>query len=223
MILVEEAKARAFIEEQNILKKLRNIDISRAESCQEALQTLHKESQNIDFSAEQKNILHTCPHHNRAITHRDVGAIKTMRQYWIQCLDCGLSLGQEKKKNAIGMETIPYDEERGRIAQIEKSGVYSLFLCTLDGAKQKLAAEIAERRDAEWKKQYNEYLKSEKWQRKRARVLMRDNYLCQGCLKERAMHVHHLTYKHLFEELFFELISLCVDCHSKCHGGKLGE
>jgi len=67
------------------------------------------------------------------------------------------------------------------------------------------------------RKAYNEHLRSEKWNAIRAKVLKRDGGLCQGCLERPAVHVHHTTYEHLGDELLFELISLCVECHEKIH------
>ena len=69
------------------------------------------------------------------------------------------------------------------------------------------------KQDSAWWQQYNEYLASDKWGKKRARVLKRDNYMCQACLSRRASEVHHLTYKHVFDEPLFELTSLCSTCH----------
>lgn len=67
---------------------------------------------------------------------------------------------------------------------------------------------------------YNEYLKTQAWQDKRNAVLKRDNYICQGCLKNKAIHVHHTTYDNIYDELLFQLISLCIDCHSKLYPDK---
>ena len=76
---------------------------------------------------------------------------------------------------------------------------------------------IAQER-AEWWEQYTLYLKSEKWRRKRARVLVRDKYVCQaamdGCVRS-ATEVHHLTYRHVFDEPLFDLIAVCWRCHEK--------
>lgn len=75
------------------------------------------------------------------------------------------------------------------------------------------------RTDHFWQ-QYNTYLKSDIWLSKRDLVLKRDNYICQGCLSAKSIHVHHTTYDNVFDELLFQLISLCLDCHSKLHPDK---
>jgi 5-methylcytosine-specific restriction endonuclease McrA len=66
--------------------------------------------------------------------------------------------------------------------------------------------------------EYLEYLQSPQWARTRAAVFQRDRKICQGCLKVQATEVHHLTYKHVYSEFMFELVSLCSDCHDRIHG-----
>ena len=48
------------------------------------------------------------------------------------------------------------------------------------------------------KKEYSEYLKNPKWQKKRLEILSRDNFSCVVCGKgietDTALHVHHLSY-----------------------------
>lgn len=81
------------------------------------------------------------------------------------------------------------------------------------------AAKLEEqkKRDAQWWREYNEYLSSPEWHRKRALVFERDNYLCQGCYSNSAELVHHLSYKHVGEEFLFELTSMCELCHDRIH------
>lgn len=70
---------------------------------------------------------------------------------------------------------------------------------------------------AEWWQRYNAYLSSVAWKRKRSLVLERDNYVCQGCMQQRATQAHHLTYAHVGHELLFELVSVCDTCHHTLH------
>ena len=67
------------------------------------------------------------------------------------------------------------------------------------------------------KEKYNEYLKSDEWYRIRKIVLERDKFICQGCLKNRATDVHHKNYDNLFNEVLFDLVSVCRTCHLKIH------
>lgn len=62
---------------------------------------------------------------------------------------------------------------------------------------------------------YTDYLNSVEWKEKRQKVLIRDQNICQACLVKRATEVHHLTYKHIYKEPLFDLISVCNDCHKE--------
>lgn len=79
-------------------------------------------------------------------------------------------------------------------------------------ARKKVAAK------AEWLRDHDTYLRTPEWRAKRRAVLERDGWVCQGCLKNEAEEVHHLTYDHHKNELLFELTSLCRACHLKVHG-----
>ena len=74
------------------------------------------------------------------------------------------------------------------------------------------------------------FYESGKWKRKRAKILKRDEYICQECkrygrhdsdgLPVRAAIVHHIKEYEQYPELGLEdnnLISLCVGCHNKKH------
>lgn len=118
-----------------------------------------------------------------------------------QCVTCGANLGAVAKAALQGQpfESVPsFDEE------------------THDRYWQRIRAE----KDRRWKAQqtrrkaeYSAYLQTDHWRTLRARVLQRDNSLCQGCLVQRATEVHHLTYAHRGHEMAFELVSLCRQCH----------
>jgi len=64
---------------------------------------------------------------------------------------------------------------------------------------------------------YQQYRNTPEWQRKREAVFEREKGICQGCLQEPIEHVHHATYTHLYDELLFQLIGLCENCHRKAH------
>lgn len=64
---------------------------------------------------------------------------------------------------------------------------------------------------------YRQYLRSPEWKRKRDAVFDREKGICQGCLNEPIEHVHHATYTHQYDELLFQLIGLCENCHRKVH------
>ena len=74
-----------------------------------------------------------------------------------------------------------------------------------------------ERRDREWWQWYDKYLASPEWLARRHAVLKRDGHLCQGCLRNTATQVHHLTYERVGGEMLFDLVSVCKACHEKIH------
>ena len=70
--------------------------------------------------------------------------------------------------------------------------------------------------------EYQQYLQTPAWRLKRDAVMKRDNRLCQGCLKNQATEVHHLTYDRIFDEMLFDLVAICRDCHiNKIHKNKV--
>ena len=83
---------------------------------------------------------------------------------------------------------------------------------------QQERAEQHEAKTDEWWTEYNAYLRSDEWRRRRTEVLRRDQHICQGCRNRKATHVHHLSYQHIGSEFLFELISLCDVCHRRLHG-----
>ena len=72
-----------------------------------------------------------------------------------------------------------------------------------------------------WNELYREYLGSCEWNEIRKEILDRDNFTCQGCLinfyNAEGLHVHHKTYSHVGAELFFQLVTLCEECHERAH------
>lgn len=64
---------------------------------------------------------------------------------------------------------------------------------------------------------YDDYLKSDAWADRRARVMHRCGGTCEGCGKRKASQVHHLTYAHVGDEFLFELVALCHPCHERIH------
>ena len=64
---------------------------------------------------------------------------------------------------------------------------------------------------------YDEYMQSAAWQRKRQQVITRSGNRCERCGKSRyiaALDVHHKTYVRLGNELLSDLEALCRDCHN---------
>lgn len=85
-------------------------------------------------------------------------------------------------------------------------------------SKQEEYRRQRERQDAEWRESYDDYLQSSAWREIRTRVLRRAQGTCEGCLHRPATQVHHLTYERAGNEMCFDLVAICVNCHSRLHG-----
>lgn len=64
---------------------------------------------------------------------------------------------------------------------------------------------------------YRNYLRSDKWRRKRAKALKRAKNRCQVCSSPRDLQVHHRTYSRIGKERAYDLIVLCEICHRLFH------
>lgn len=82
--------------------------------------------------------------------------------------------------------------------------------------EEQLLKLLDEWRHGNGRARYREYLAGESWTRTRAKVLERAEYVCEGCRERRATQVHHLNYDDpRGEEMLFNLVALCADCHDK--------
>ena len=131
-----------------------------------------------------------------------------------QCTRCG-------KKGEVGFlkhSTVPNFKEKIKLGEInkydlkllnEKSPTFEKYHA-YRALKQEADKNIEKANRTEF---YNQYIKSDKWKAIRLKVLKRDNNVCQACLEAPAQDVHHLTYCNIGDELMYELISVCRDCH----------
>jgi hypothetical protein len=71
--------------------------------------------------------------------------------------------------------------------------------------------------DDAWFREHDAYLQTAEWRRRRSLVLQRSGGICEGCRKNRATMVHHLTYAHWKRELLWELVAICQTCHDVAH------
>lgn len=63
----------------------------------------------------------------------------------------------------------------------------------------------------------HQYLNSPEWKTKRQHALKLAHYSCQMCGTPRNLHVHHVSYKNLFQETDSDLVVVCNNCHSHLH------
>jgi hypothetical protein len=168
--------------------------------------------------AELREEFH-CEHETTRHTKRTVagGAI----QYVDQCTRCGKATTQAiARKSAIaangGIEPDPFDDDLHNQWNEARGAAYgevqTEIHAYLEGEKNFL-----ELQSQQWHKKYREYQKSPEWAALKDKVLMRAQGICEGCREAKATVLHHLTYDHVFNELLFELVALCGDCHHRAH------
>lgn len=83
---------------------------------------------------------------------------------------------------------------------------------------------IVENKRIMYKKEYSEYLKNPKWQKKRLEILSRDKFSCvvcgNGIENDTSLHVHHLSYikgRMPWEYDIKDMRVLCKMCHQRIH------
>ena len=129
------------------------------------------------------------------------------------CSNCKYIFGTQLKRS-IDFDKLPYVSIK-RMQEIK-----DLQNRNNEIAMQKVKiyhSAFLERSKNKMREQYHEYRLTQKWKEKRLIVLERDNNLCQGCRKNKATEVHHLTYEHIGNEMLFELVSVCRSCHNLIH------
>lgn len=151
-----------------------------------------------------------CKHATTRLTYRVYSNGAT--HFTEQCVRCGDAV-QSVRKDSISVKdrrlAPAFNEKLRRDWRTEKSSAYAERRAHWNSARDQVQIDR--------RKQYSEYLKSEKWHDKRQRVLERDGYLCQACRKRRAKQVHHITYERIFDEPLFDLVAICKTCHDHLH------
>lgn len=69
----------------------------------------------------------------------------------------------------------------------------------------------------EWWDEFNRYLRSNEWAKRRQAVRSRCKGICEGCGAVPMTQVHHLTYAHAGWEFLWELVGVCDRCHELLH------
>ncbi len=137
-------------------------------------------------------------------------------QIKLQCLDCGMSVGNPIKHASVApeiLEEIKEFDQEFRDLMIER--------------RSEILKQEAKQRQDEWQRDlpskvaaYRGYLTTPEWKAKRQLVIDRENGLCQGCRAAPISEVHHATYKTVGNELLFQLVGLCSPCHRRAHPDK---
>lgn len=67
------------------------------------------------------------------------------------------------------------------------------------------------------KVEYYRYLRSKVWKAKRKKLFDLRGRRCEECGFTMNLHIHHLTYKNIFNEPLEDLMILCENCHKAKH------
>lgn len=133
------------------------------------------------------------------------------------CTNCGYTTKPVKFINGNEHLTLPLITKTQSDKQVdERHAIRLKFNAWLKEKREKQISKL----EQEYTQDYQNYLLTPKWKDKRAKVLKRDNFICQSCLDSPAVDVHHLTYLRIFDEPLFDLISVCRECHNKIHPEK---
>ena len=124
-----------------------------------------------------------------------------------QCLDCGTQIGSAFSQKNLPEEPGVWNGDLARKYDTQRKA-------TLQSIREK-HFEKQQRVSGNFSQLYYEHMKSEKWLQMRVKIFRRANNICEGCLEKPARDVHHLSYAHLSDELMFELVALCRECHVK--------
>ncbi len=143
----------------------------------------------------------------------------------LQCIICGRRVSNDISPKTFSREAIaampPWDRNLQRSVQVEsKKAKFERQQFERQVQRDlKKALKNGEhiRQNAERQSAYNDYLKSEKWQNLRRKALARADSRCEGCGDKPATDVHHLTYERFGNEMLFDLVAVCKDCHKKIH------
>jgi len=142
-------------------------------------------------------------------------------QYVYQCMCCGKATSNAiKAEKALvlnnGIDPEPFDEKLGDTYYEEyRKGIEKIedhYKTLIEVEKSKINEKIKD-----FNKWYKKYLSSDDWLKKRDKVLLRAQGICEGCRENEATVVHHTTYEHVGEEFLFELVALCYKCHARIH------
>lgn len=132
--------------------------------------------------------------------------------HWRQCLVCFQVVGTAIKRCDAPADAPPFDEMARKSYWDQQQQQFN--------ERYQESARRREEEQRQWWRRYNEYLESPEWHRKRELVFARDNRRCQarldGC-SIYATQVHHLSYRHQFNEPLFELVAICQSCHEQLH------
>ena len=127
------------------------------------------------------------------------------------CKNCYKIFKAQKK--VVGEKLFYLDKNRSDIAR----ELYYTYKSAFSKRKYQIFENARKLKQDNWYDKYEAYINSDTWKEKRKTILARDNYICQICKTNKAVQVHHLTYKRMGNEQDFDLVSVCLPCHELEH------
>lgn len=127
------------------------------------------------------------------------------------CKDCGIATTSALPHLSVSNTNIDPIDTAKRDTLVDQ------YTGQREASLRAIADRAASRLQPEQRADYSEYLNSPEWHGLRAAIMDRCGGLCEGCRKQDAHDVHHLTYAHIRNEFLFELVGLCRDCHTRWH------
>ena len=157
---------------------------------------------------------HECTHERQELRRGTNNA--GMPVIRMQCLDCGLRIGNAVKRTTDADRIPEFDDAKNEAHEAarkaDKNKIDQKYLDI------QLRRWKGHEKGGEYYTQAREaYMNSPAWKDLRRLVMERAQGLCEGCRQADAAEVHHLSYEHLGHEFLFELVALCRDCHSRYH------
>jgi 5-methylcytosine-specific restriction endonuclease McrA len=162
-----------------------------------------------DVARDVVDHLFRCEHRNQHIVwtkYANDGSKYQKPQLRNYCDDCGRLVGSALK-HSLATDNTPQLSREDAMRPERLWREYS----------EQQAAE-RERQAEQWRAGYEAYLLSPEWDDRRALVLKRARGICEGCGEVPATEVHHLTYTHVGNELLWQLVAVCRNCHARVHG-----
>ncbi len=138
----------------------------------------------------------------------NAGGVDVFKRY---CRTCGIATTQSLPHRTIEGTTVSL------IDAVKREALIDAYTKQRRDALDEIANRAADRTQPDRRADYTAYLNSPEWRELRASVMDRCSGLCEGCRKQPAIDVHHLSYRNLRREFLFELVGLCRACHTRWH------
>lgn len=123
------------------------------------------------------------------------------------------------KKKYKRLENIRHQEEQARLRK-ERADLKANTPVKLKVSLPTTGKSKPLKSKKKYRKQYLKYIEGPIWRKLRNQILDECGCICTKCNKEferPMLHVHHMTYKRLFNEEKTDLMVLCKFCHKAVH------